>query len=172
MDRKTAEEIFSACERALTNLTEAEVAIAQISDSTERGELMRALSRSIGEVLAGVRAPAVIQYPELQPSEPRGEPDTTLDAEEAAAVAKLTIEEVSIVDGALLAECAPTWRKVARVVGYAWKSLNPEREDIPLGYLVQRVIALVEAGELASEGDVRYIRSSEVRLSKGTDGAA
>jgi hypothetical protein len=172
MDRKTAEEIFAACERALVNLTEAEVAIAQISDSTERVELMRALSRSIGEVLAGVRAPAVIQHPELQLSEPRGEPDTTLDAEEAAAVAKLTNDHISLIDGALLAECASSWRKVARVVGYAWKSLNPEREDVPLGYLVQRVIALVDAGELESQGDVRYIRSSEVKLSRGTNGAA
>jgi hypothetical protein len=168
MDRKIAEDIFAACERALANLTEAEVAIAQISDSTERGELMRALSRSIGEVLAGVRAPAVIQYPDIQPPEPRGEPDTTLDAEELAVVDKLTIAEVSVIDSALLAECASTWRKVARVVGYALRS--PELEDVPLGYVVQRVTALVEAGDLASQGDVRYIRSSEVRLTKGADG--
>jgi Protein of unknown function len=170
MDRKTAEDIFAACERALANLTDAEVAIATISDSTERGEIMRALSRSIGEILAGVRAPAVIQYPEIQPPEPRGEPDTTLDDEEIAIVAKLSIDEISLIDGALLTECSSTWRKVARVVGYALKS--PKLEDVPLGFLVQRVIALVESGDLASQGDVRYIRSSEVRLSRGADGAA
>jgi len=169
MDRKTAEDIFAACERALANLTEAEVAIAQISDSAERVELMRALARSIGEVL-GVRAPAVIQYPELQPPEPRGEPDTALDDEEIAIVTKLTSNEISLIDGALLAECGSTWRKVARVVAYAWKS--PELEDIPMGFLVQRVMALVKAGDLTSQGDLHYIRSSEVRLSGSADGAA
>jgi hypothetical protein len=169
MNRKTAEVIFAACERALVNLTEAEVAIAHISDSTERAELMRALSRSITDILAGVRASAVVQYPEIQQPELRGEPDTTLNDEEIAAVAKLTIDDVSLIDRALIAECASTWRKIARIVGYALKSLNFEFKDIPLGYLVQRVIALVEAGELVCQGDARYIHNSEVRLPRGAD---
>jgi hypothetical protein len=172
MERKTAEEIFAACETALSGLTEAERAISEMADSGERRELLHSLSKSITEILSGVRAPAVIQYPDIQPPEPRGEPDTTLDAEEEAFVSKLTDDEISLIDKALLAECALTWRKSARVVGATLDELSPQFEELSYGYLARRIIALVEAGKLVSQGDLHYIRSSEVRLREAIAGAA
>lgn len=164
MERKTAETIFCACERALSSLTEAEAAIAEISDAEERGRLMLSLAKSMAEIL-GAQGPAVVQYPDIQPSEPpRGEPDTTLDADDLVVVSKLTPDDVALIDSALLAECAATWRKVARVVGHALMALRPKLEEVPCGYLVLSVIALAEAGSLASQGDLHYMRSSEVRL--------
>src|SRR4051812_31533800 len=71
MERKTAEEIFAACERALASLTELETAIDQISDDTERKRLMHALSMSTTELLAGVRAPVAIQYRDIEPFDPK-----------------------------------------------------------------------------------------------------
>ena len=163
MDLKTAEEIFFAYERALSNLAEAEVFISQISDPKERRELMQALSRAIASALAA-QAPAVQQYPEIQPSLPRGEPDTTIDEEHLPAISKLTSIDIATIDKALLAECAHPWRKVARVVGYALNALQTTFEEVPYGYYAQRIIALERAGLIESQGDLHYIHSSEVRL--------
>jgi hypothetical protein len=172
MERKTAEAIFAACEQALSSLTEAEGAISQISDPAERRELMHSLAKSIAEILGGVRAPAMIQYPDIQPPEPRGEPDTALEAEDLVFVSQLTTDDIALIDSALLAECAATWRKVARVVGYALNALRPKFEELPYGYLALRVVALAEAGKIVFQGDLHYIRSSEVRLNGSTAGAA
>ena len=163
MNRKTAEQIFAAYERALSNLGEAEVAISQISDPTEQRELIQALTKSISSTLAA-QAPTVQQYPEIQPPVPRGEPDTTIDEEDVGVISKLTSVDIAAIDKAILAECAPSWRKVARVVGYALKALQPTLEEVPYGYYAQRVIALENAGLVESQGDLHYIRSSEIRL--------
>lgn len=172
MERNTAEDIFAACERALANLMEAEIAIAQISDPVERAELMKALLSSLAEITAGVRASALRQYPDIHPPEPHGAPDTTIVEEDVAIVSQLTTIDITAIDKALLAECASSWQKVARVVGDALHSSSPNLKKVPVGYYAQRIIALVELGKPESQGNLHYIRSSEVRLPNDSKSAA
>ena len=166
MNREVATELFGACERALAELTAVEAAIGKIEDADERRALLLPLSGVIVEVLSRLRAPAVSQYPDLEPPPQLGDPDTLLDHEAQLVTSKLSPDQVSFIDQALLAECAQSWRKVARVVGSAMGALGAELEGVPDGYFAQRVIALVEAGLLESQGNLQYMRYSEVRLSQ------
>lgn len=162
MDRDTARDLFHACEKVLSALGEAEVAIERV-EAAERSLLMHLLGSAIGEALQ-LRSPAVLQYPDLEAPRAMGEPDTDLDAHESDIVARLPQEEARVIDAALLAECAAAPRKVARVVSAAMRNLGDAYEHVPLGYYVQRVAALAAAGRLVADGNLDYMRFSEVRL--------
>jgi hypothetical protein len=76
----------------------------------------------------------------------------------------LQAADLQAIDAALLGDCAVSWRKVARVVGTAMRALQDSQPDIPAGYYAQRVALLVSAGRLESQGNLEYMRFSEVRL--------
>ena len=164
MDRAIAEEIYAACERALAELSIVEKAIVKIEDPQERSTLLKGLGLAIGEILCSVRAPAVQQHPDLEPEPELGPPDTALAPDEIAAIEKLSKEDIAVIDTALLGQCAESWRKVARIVGSAMSCLPETLEQVPDGYFAQRVIALVSSGQLESQGNLNYMRFSEVRL--------
>jgi len=67
-------------------------------------------------------------------------------------------------DAALLEDCVLYGRKVARVVGTTFMSTKFRDRDIPLSCFVQRVVELVARGKLVAEGNLNYMRYSEVRL--------
>jgi hypothetical protein len=163
MDRDAAKDIYAACEKAIASLTEAEHAIRRIGVDDERKHLLRALALAIAEVLSGVRAPVVLQYPDLEPPEPLGQPDTDLGSAEQAVVASLRDTDRDAIDSALLAACATSWRKVARVVGTAMNALQERFPNVPDSYYAQRIATLVKAGTLESQGNLEYMRFSEVR---------
>ena len=165
MDRDIAKDLFAACERTLTELTTAEATILRISNDSERASLLRALGGVIAEVLGTLRAPVTRQYPEIEPQVQPGKPDTALDAEELEVVSRLTQSDIELIDSALLAECVTSWRKVARVVGAAMNSLQTQFAELPDGYYARRVAALVDSSALESQGNLEYMRFSEVRLS-------
>lgn len=101
---------------------------------------------------------------ERDTSPPDDQPDTELDEKERLAVAALSEAQVAQIDSALLADCATSWRKVARIVGTALTKGGEELADVPVGFFAQRVKALVESGKLESQGNLDHMRSSEVRL--------
>jgi hypothetical protein len=165
MERAVARELVVACEQALESLTAAESAIGQIPASDERTQLLEALAGVIASVLGSIRAPAVRQYPDIVPAEPLpSEPDTGLDAYEQSVADRLSPADVERIDQALLAECSRKWRKVARVVGSSMAQLAKHYPELPDRFYARRIISLVEAGTLESEGNLDYMRFSEVRL--------
>jgi len=87
-----------------------------------------------------------------------------LKAEQQRLVAKLTPEFVARIDAELLSLARRLPRKVAMVVGLAMG--NPELRvfGLPDLYYAQRVRALVEKGVLVAEGNLDFMRYSEVRL--------
>jgi Protein of unknown function len=172
MDRDVAKELIAACARALAALTEAEQAIHRIPEDEERKRVLRALSGVMADVLSQVRAPAIRQYPELEPPEALGQPDTDLTEREQEAVSNLKSSAVELIDGALLSECAASWRKVARVVGTAMNSLEGQVPEVPDGYYAKRVAFLVASGKLESQGNLEHMRFCEVRLAGGHESAA
>jgi Protein of unknown function len=171
MNRANAEELYAACERALAELSAAERAVRQIESPDERSALMQALGVAIAEILSSLRAPVVRQFPDLDPPATLGPPDTQLDEQAAAAVARLTTEDIALIDRTLLAECVASWRKVARIVGTAMRELGATFDELPDGYYAQRIAILVQSGHLESQGNLEHMRFSEVRLPRVSQNA-
>jgi len=91
-------------------------------------------------------------------------PDPPLTPSQAARVAQLTQAELEAIDRELLAQAAPTWRKVARLVGMAIGELRDRIPGVQDVFYAQRVKLLVQQGKLESAGNLDYMRFSEVRL--------
>lgn len=64
----------------------------------------------------------------------------------------------------MLAQASASWRKVARIVGMAIEQLRERIPDVPDIYYAQRVQNLVALGKLESQGNLAFMRFSEVRL--------
>ncbi|WP_341886985.1 DUF3658 domain-containing protein [Variovorax sp. YR752] len=90
--------------------------------------------------------------------------DTELSPAERERLAKLPEPDLALIDAALLSQASSQWRKVARVVGMAMLSMPDHLEDVPDAFFAKRVALLVASGRLESQGDLRRMRFSEVRL--------
>ncbi|OOG38416.1 DUF3658 domain-containing protein [Polaromonas sp. A23] len=172
MERKAAEEIFAACERALSTLTELETAIAQVSDSEERQGLMKALSRSITEVLAGVRAPVVIQYRDIEPLDPEDAAPYEPTEEEVKLMRAAPKDVELAVDVMIVRACTSRWQKVAKIVGNLILELEQASKDMPIAYIQARMDELEDSGTVEIAGDVWAMRYSEIRLAQSEASAA
>ena len=91
-------------------------------------------------------------------------PDPPLTPDQAIRVSRLRQEDLWEIDRVLLAQSAPAWRKVARIVGMTIGELSERLPNIPDVYYAQRVRRLVAVGELESQGNLEYMRYGEVRL--------
>ena len=172
MNHQVAKQIFDACEKALDGLTQVDHAIGGIEDEAERRDLMKALSFVIADVLGTIRAPVVRQFPEVVPADEPGEPDDQLSEEDNALVSNLSGSDLARIDNALLQECANSWRKSARVAMSAMKVIDLTLPDLPVALYAQRIASLVQAGRLESQGNLSYLRFSEVRLPMSAPRAA
>lgn len=77
----------------------------------------------------------------------------------------ITPEELQIIDDALMAEASAVhFRKVARVVGSAMDATEGETYRIPDYFFASRVQKLVKQGRLVSQGNLKRMRYSEVKL--------
>lgn len=84
---------------------------------------------------------------------------------EQVAVAKIAKELIAEIDKTILKNIGAYFLKVARVVGDVKKSFP----DIPEVFISQRIAKLVEEGQIESQGNLRRMRFSEVRLPSGYD---
>jgi hypothetical protein len=92
-------------------------------------------------------------------------PDRDLTEEEKKLVAKLSENEIQEIDQALFSFADNKYnRKVSRIVGSVMSSLPNRVNGIPDVFYSQRVARLVQQGLLVAEGNLRYMRYSEVRL--------
>jgi hypothetical protein len=91
--------------------------------------------------------------------------DSAPTAAELEIINKLTRDQVKRIDEVLLANTAPQWRKVARVVGSAMMQMRGEYPGLPDVYYSRRIAELVTAGKLQAQGNLRRMRFSEVRTS-------
>ena len=87
-----------------------------------------------------------------------------LSAEEQVAVSKLTDTDIRVIDAAILANSSNRWLKVARVVSHTEEELRQRYPELSYIFYAQRLIQLVEVGRLDSQGDLEYMRFSEVRI--------
>jgi hypothetical protein len=97
-------------------------------------------------------------------SEEIPEPNPPLLVEEHLAVARLTDADLGIIDAAILNAASNRWLKVARVVAFAADELGNRYPDLSYIFYALRLTRLVEHGSLESEGNIAYMRFSEVRI--------
>lgn len=123
-----------------------------------------ALGRSIG-LIREFQKPIFERCPELRPPMPEDYvPDPPLTKEQIVLVNKLNEIDIKRIDKALLSNTCKNWRKVARVVGSTMMVLPERILGIPDIFYAQRIRHLVEEGKLESQGNLAYMRYSEVRL--------
>ena len=167
MNHEIARALVTACEQASKALAAAEAAVHRMQEGDERTQHLRTLAGLFAELFGGLRMQAVRQYPDLDALEPLDDPDTLLDQEGQESVSRLTGQDLKLIDETLLAGAGPSWRKVARVVGTTMTQLNKQFPGVPDGFYAQRVATLVQSGKLHSQGNLDYMRFSEVRLASG-----
>jgi hypothetical protein len=92
--------------------------------------------------------------------------DPPLTAEESLRVSRLTQSDLWEIDRVLLAHVSAGWLDVAGIIAAAIGELGTRVPGIPDVYYAQRVRHLAEVGNLESQGDLRYMRRSQVRLPK------
>ena len=98
-------------------------------------------------------------------------PDPSLTPEQQAEVAQLTETEIKAIDAALISNTHQPWRKVAMVVGLTMKHFHNRFSEIPDLFYADRIRKLVQDGCLESQGNLAYMRFSEVRLPPKTQPA-
>ena len=91
-------------------------------------------------------------------------PNDPMSPEEAAAFALLRKEEVKDIDDAILSCATAHWQKVARMVSLAEKKLGSKYPQFSYILYAERIRQLAEEGRLESQGDLSFMRFSEVRL--------
>ena len=91
-------------------------------------------------------------------------PDPPLSTEQSRIASSLSPEFVARIDAELLSHARPRSRKVAMLVGLAIGNEAVRVPGLPDLYYSQRVRALVEKGALIAEGNLDFMRYSEVRL--------
>jgi hypothetical protein len=97
------------------------------------------------------------EIPELNPP---------LTREEKLAIAHLTESDLKGIDAAILNQADEHWLKVARVVTCTHDALRPHHPNLSYRFYTKRLAVLLREGRLEAKGDIRYVRFSEVRISK------
>ena len=153
-----------------TALDAAAAEIGAMPASEQRTIALRGLAALLLDAPNTVRSSAVQRCPDLETTEPI--PDSYLGLEEQEMAARLPSTDLDVIDAALIAATVETWRKMSRVIGDALFTSQSKFPGLPLGVYVQRVQALVQEGVLLAQGDVQFMRHSEIRLPQKDSSAA
>jgi len=92
------------------------------------------------------------------------ENDGPMSAAQLVIVGKLTANEIEKIDKAILKNSSHQWRKVARVVGQTLLEFQSEFPEVPDIFYSERVEFLVNSGALQSQGNLKKMRYSEIKL--------
>jgi hypothetical protein len=84
--------------------------------------------------------------------------------EERAAASKLTETDLQIIDAEILKNCSSHWLKVARVMWDTEKALASRYPGLSHIFYTVRLGRLVDESRLESQGNISYMRFSEVRI--------
>ena len=91
-------------------------------------------------------------------------PYPDLTAEQKEKIAQLSEQDLSEIDNLILSNSSKHWRKQAMVIAKTMSELQDRFSEIPDIFYAQCVSKLVKNGYLESQGDLKYMRFSEVRL--------
>ncbi len=91
-------------------------------------------------------------------------PDPGLTTEQLEQVSRLTNQELENLDAALFQQLGRKWQKAAKVIGIVMMEASSSTSDLPDVFYLQRLAKLVEQGKAISQGDLKYMQFSEVKL--------
>ena len=91
-------------------------------------------------------------------------PYPDLSADQKLIVSYLSEQDIDEIDKLLLSNASIYWRKQAMVIGKTISKLKDKWPKIPENYFAMRINKLVKDGRLESQGNLRFMRFSEVRL--------
>ncbi|MCC2666877.1 MAG: hypothetical protein K0S63_793 [Gammaproteobacteria bacterium] len=92
------------------------------------------------------------------------ENDGPMSEAQLVIVGKLTASELDRIDKAVLKNSSHQWRKVARVVGQTLLEFQSEFPGVPDIFYSERIELLVHSGALQSQGNLKKMRYSEIKL--------
>ena len=123
------------------------------------------LGRSIG-LLREFQQPTFDRNPDLRPAPPwQGKDEPYLTKEQLELVSKFTPEQLKEIDHGLLSFCSNKFQKVAKIVG-SYMTSNLNKFDVIDLFYAQRIEKMVDSGFLEYQGNLKFMRYSEVRLAK------
>ena len=83
---------------------------------------------------------------------------------EQSVVEKLADTDLQIIDAAILSNASKRWYKVARVVVFTEEALRNRYPGLSYIFYARRLIHLADEVQLESQGNLKYMRFSEVRI--------
>ena len=92
--------------------------------------------------------------------------DPPLTPDQEKLIATLSADDLKVIDAALMKNITGQWRKMARVIGTTMLDLEGKYYGLPDLFYGERVRALKEENLFESQGDLRKMRYSEVRLAQ------
>ena len=153
------ERLHDLLNESISRLDEAGNTVQNL-DLPRRDEALRQIGSSIGSILySKTFLPEDPREPEEVPL-----PDPPLTEEEQARVDRLNEEEICAIDDALIANAATRFQKAAMIVASTMSDHAGQDKGIPDIFYMQRLRKLVEDGRLESQGNLEYMRFSEVKL--------
>jgi uncharacterized protein DUF3658 len=161
MDRDQAAKIQEHLLDAARALDRATEAISDLGEEARR-KFIKPLSNVVCDLHGDLLGLIYDRFPDLRP--PSSEIPTissTLVWEDVRLPPSVTEADI---DGIILANLKPQWRKTALIVGNAWTQCKKLSWPIEAEILGARIQALADADRIEHQGDLRYWRHSEVRL--------
>ena len=150
------------------SLEKIDMAIQKIFLSRENSKLYSIETIAKAKIaLSEFQKPIFERHPELRPPPPKDYiPDQEITEEQRKFINLLSPEKLEEIDNALLSCASKHYLKVARLVGDLLINKDIHIEGIPDIFYSERIRLLVKNGFLESQGNLYYMRYSEVRLSR------
>lgn len=141
-------------------------ALSLSHDGEENLYKIGTIGRAIG-LLREFQTPIFEKYPELKPPPLWiGETEPSLTKEQSTAIAKLPEQVVHEIDIALLSYTSNNFQKVAKIVKTFMSESPLHSSEIPDTFYAQRIEILAHDSKLEYQGNLKFMRYSEVRLPK------
>ena len=124
------------------------------------------LGKAIG-LLREFQSPIFEKHPEFIQAPPwQDELELILTVKQQESVSKLSEEQLKIIDNALLSYANKRFQKVAKIIATFITESNLHLSGIPDIFYAQRIEKLSSKGLLESQGNLKFMRYSEVREPK------
>lgn len=162
MDIDEASQIHATCLRFSHSVNELFRIVSLIEDGDEKSLLIERATNLALEI-SGWYNYVETRFPELLPPEDKIRNDI-VDPKTKIIAAKLSVEELMEIDNGLLAHCSNRWRKTAYVIGSTMMDFGERFRGLSDSYYLTRIIELIESNVIEVDGDVRFMRHSELRL--------
>lgn len=91
-------------------------------------------------------------------------PDPEISKEERALIDSLSSESLENIDMQILSQAGNRWQKVAKIVGMTMIKAGKQFEGFSDLFYAERIKILVDKQKLEAQGNLNYMRFSEVRL--------